>query len=67
MKKLKSMLLSLTLVLAIGLIFHPTPVRATDGNGSGPQNTSNSQTTGGSTPTIVDVLRVLVVAIGLIR
>jgi hypothetical protein len=57
MKRLRSMLLTLTIILAIGLIFQPTHVRANEGGG--PQNTSNSQSNGGSSPTIADIIRIL--------
>jgi hypothetical protein len=56
MKKLRSMVLTLTIILAIGLVFQPTSVRAENG---GPQNTSNSQSSGGSSPTLADVIRIL--------
>jgi hypothetical protein len=56
MKRLRSMLLTLTIILAIGLVFQPTQVRANDG---GPQNTSNSQSNGGSSPTLADIIRIL--------
>lgn len=56
MKKAKSMLLSLTMILALGLIFQPTQVRAESG---GPQNTSNSQSSGSSSPTLVQVISIL--------
>jgi hypothetical protein len=57
MKRLRSMLLTLTIILAIGLIFQPTQVRANESGG--PQNTSNSQSNGGSSPTIADIIRIL--------
>jgi len=56
MKKLKSSLLSLTMILALGLVFQPTQVRAEESGG--PQNTSNTQSSGGSSPTLADLLRI---------
>ncbi len=56
MKRLRSMLLTLTIILAIGLVFQSTSVRAESG---GPQNTSNSQSSGGSSPTLADVIRII--------
>ena len=57
MKRLRSMLLALTIILAIGLAFQPAQVRAEE-NG-GPQNTSNSQSSGGTAPTLADIIRIL--------
>ena len=61
MKKLKSLLLTLTMLLAIGLVFQPTQVRAE--SGGGPQNTSNSQSSGSSAPTLSDIIRILITVI----
>ena len=60
MRKLKSMLVALAIVAGLGLFFQPTQVRADEGGG-GPQNTSNSQSSGGSSPTMADVIRTLVI------
>lgn len=60
MKKLRSLLLSLTILLAIGLVFQPTQVRAESG---GPQNTSNSQSSGSSAPTLSDIIRIIMTVI----
>ncbi len=57
MKRLRSILLTLTIILAIGLVFQPTQVRAEESGG--PQNTSNSQSSGGSSPTLSDVIRII--------
>ena len=57
MKKMRSMLLSLSIILTVGFVFQATPVRA---EGSGPQNTSSSQSSGGSSPTILDTLRLII-------
>jgi hypothetical protein len=56
MKRLRSMLLTIAIILAIGLVFQPASVRAEN---RGPQNTSNSQSSGGSSPTLADVIRIL--------
>jgi hypothetical protein len=56
MKKVKSALLSLTMILVLGLVFQPTQVRAEESGG--PQNTSNTQTNGGSSPTLGDLIRI---------
>lgn len=53
MKKFRSMLLSLTIVLALCLAAGPVQVRA-DPPG-GPQNTSNSQSSGGSSLTLAEI------------
>jgi hypothetical protein len=37
MKKLRSMLLTLTIILAIGLVFQPTQVRAEESGGPAPE------------------------------
>ena len=60
MKKCKSMLVTLTIILALGLVFLPAQVRADSG---GPQNTSNSQSTGSSGPTLSDLLRLILMTI----
>ena len=53
MKKLRSMLISLTIVLAVCLAMDPIQVRA---DPTGPQNTSNSQSTGSSSPTVSEII-----------
>ena len=63
MKKVKSLLLSLTIILVLGLVFHPTQVRA-EGSG-GPQNTSNSQSSGGTSPTITTIVTIIITLIRL--
>ena len=60
MKKCKSMLITLTIILAFGLVLLPAQVHA---EGSGPQNTSNSQSSGSSGPTISDILRLILMTI----
>jgi hypothetical protein len=60
MKKIRSMLLSLTIILTVGLVFQATPVRADAG---GPQNTSSSQSSGGSSPTLLDAIRLIMTII----
>jgi hypothetical protein len=60
MKKVRSMLLSLTIILTVGLAFQPLPVRADAG---GPQNTSSSQSSGGSSPTLLDAIRLVMTII----
>jgi len=63
MKKLKSILVSLTIVLALCLGAGPMTVRA-DPSG-GPQNTSNSQSSGGSGLTLAQLAALLVATRGL--
>lgn len=62
MKKLKSMLLSLTIVLALCLAAGPIQVRAEPG---GPQNTSNSQSSGSSSLTLAQIAAIIAAAIRL--
>jgi len=62
MKKVRSMLLSLAIALTVGLIFQPTLVRAETG---GPQNTSSSQSSGGSTLTLAQTVAILAAALRL--
>jgi predicted secreted Zn-dependent protease len=59
-KKCRSMLTTLAIILALGLVFLPAQARA---EGSGPQNTSNSQSTGSSGPTLSDILRLILMTI----
>ena len=59
MRKVKSMLVSLAIIASLGLFFHPAQVRA-----EGPQNTSNSQSSGGSSPTLLQVLWMIIRAAG---
>jgi hypothetical protein len=59
MKKLRSMILCLTLVLTLGLVLHPAPARA-----SGPQDSSPSQSHGGGSPTLGDIIRIIMIVIG---
>jgi hypothetical protein len=56
MKKLRSTLLSLTILLALCLTVSPIQVRA-DPSG-GPQNTSNSQSSGGSSLTLAQIVAI---------
>ena len=58
MRRLKSMFLCLTLVLTLGLAFHPTPAMASD-----PQNTTLSQGGGGGTPTLGDSIRIIMIVL----
>ena len=61
MRKVKSLLVSLAIIASLGLFFHPAQVRA---DGGGPQNTSNSQSSGGSSPTLLQVLWMIIRAAG---
>jgi hypothetical protein len=60
MTKPKSMLLSVAMILTLGLFFAPTSIRAEDG---GPQNTSNSQSSGGSSLTLADLIRITILVL----
>jgi hypothetical protein len=62
MKKLRSTLLSLTIVLALCLTISPIQVRAESG---GPQNTSNSQSSGSSSLTLAQIAALIAAAIRL--
>ena len=62
MRKFKSMFLSVAIVAVLGFFFQPVQVRAEGtGGGGGPQNTSNSQSSGGSGPTVADMIRTMVI------
>lgn len=62
MKKVRSMLLSLAIILTVGLALQSTTARAETG---GPQNTSSSQSSGGSTLTLAEIAALLAAALRL--
>ncbi|MEK6321028.1 MAG: hypothetical protein AABN33_05035 [Acidobacteriota bacterium] len=60
MKKVRSILLSLAIILTVGLFFQPTAVRAENG---GPQNTSNSQSSGSASLTLAQLAALVAAAL----
>ena len=43
MKRVKAVALSLTIILALAFVFHPTQALADNGPGGGPQGTTNTR------------------------
>lgn len=62
MKKVRSMLLSLAIILTVGLALQSTTARAETGE---PQNTSSSQSSGSSTLTLAQIAAILAAALRL--